>query len=63
MDSMQAKYIKRGEYVKRKEGAKSVFIRGEYCRATKRYSLVDTEDLSREVWVKADTVLFINFDY
>lgn len=31
--------------------------------ATKRYSLEDTEDISREVWVKRGTVLFVGFTY
>lgn len=63
MDTMQAKYIRRGEYVKRTPEAKKVYRRGEYDRATKRFSLVDCEDHCREIFVKADTLLTVGFDY
>lgn len=40
-----------------------VYIRGKYDRGSKRYSLEDTDDTSREVWVKAGTELLVGFDY
>ena len=55
--------IPKGEYVKRNVEAGKVYIRGEYDRATKRYSLVDVDDHCREVWVKKGTKLFIGFTY
>lgn len=55
--------IRRGEFVKRKADANKVYQRGEYCRTTGRYSLVDCEDVSREVWVKRGTQLHIGFTY
>jgi len=62
-NTMQVKYIKRGEYVKRKPDAVKVYRRGEYDRATKRFSLVDCDDASREIFVKANTLLTVGFDY
>lgn len=63
MQTQTVELIKKGEFVKRKADAKGVFTRGDYDQATKRYSLVDTEDHCREVWVKKGTVLFVGFDY
>lgn len=55
--------IAKGEYVRRSADAKATYIRGEYCRADKRYELIDTEDTNRAVYVKRDTVLHIGFTY
>ena len=55
--------IAQGEFVKRKQDANKVYVRGAYDRATGRYSLSDTEDCSREIWVKRGTKLFIGFTY
>lgn len=63
MQTITAKDCAKGEFVKRKPDAKTVYIRGEYDRASKRYSLQDFNDTSREVWVKASTPLFIGFDF
>jgi len=63
MHTLDVKNIKQGEYVKRKADAKTVFVRGHYDAATKSYSLSDTEDFNREVFVKSGTQLFVGFDY
>ena len=55
--------IKVGEFVKRKQGADKVYRRGKYDAATKRYSLEDYDDTSREVFVKKGTNLFVGFSY
>jgi hypothetical protein len=55
--------IKLGEYVKRKADAHKVYRRGGYDAAIKRYALVDTEDINREVYVKKGTELHIGFTY
>ena len=39
------------------------YTRGDYDRATKRYSLIDTEDFCREVFVKKGTRLLVGFTY
>jgi hypothetical protein len=63
MDSLAVESIKQGEFVKRKADAVKVYIRGDYDRASKRYSLTDAEDMSRQVWVKKGCQLFIGFTY
>ena len=57
------KQIKAGDYIKRKIDAKAVYIKGAYDRATKSFSCIDTEDISREVFIKADKLVFIGFTY
>jgi hypothetical protein len=63
MNTMTAKQIKKGEFVKRKPDAKKVYIRGDYDRASKRYSLQDWDDISREVWVKGSALLVVDFEF
>lgn len=55
--------IKRGEYVRRKADATKTYVRGAYDPTSKRYSLEDVDDVSREVFVKKGTVLFVGFSY
>ena len=55
--------IKQGEVVRRKPDAQKTYQRGEYDKASKRYSLVDCDDANREVFVKKGTQLFVGFSY
>jgi hypothetical protein len=61
--TLPARDVKKGEFVKRKPDAKKVYIRGDYDRASKRYSLQDWDDISREVWVKGSAPLFVGFEF
>jgi hypothetical protein len=45
------------------EGGNTVFIRGEYDRESKTYSLASTEDACREVFVKKTAKLIAGFSY
>lgn len=63
MNSAAIKTLAKGEYIKRKADAKTVLIKGDYDRATKSYSCVDVEDMNREVFIKADKVVFYGFEY
>jgi len=55
--------IPAGTFVKRNENAKRVFTRGEYCRASKRYSLEAWDDISAVVYVPRGTVLVTGFEF
>jgi hypothetical protein len=55
--------VKAGEFVTRKANLNKVYIKGAYDRATKRYSLTDTTDHCREIFLKADAIVFIGFTY
>jgi hypothetical protein len=55
--------VARGEYVRRKPDSRTTYVRGEYDRATKRFELIDTEDMNRVVYLKPNTPVFIGFTY
>lgn len=63
MQTTTVKQAPKGEYVKRTADTKKVYIRGDYDAGTKRYSLVDTEDMNREIFLKGNTPVFVGFEY
>lgn len=62
MEKIIVKKIKKGEYVKRKLEANRVWVRGDYCRSQKKFSLTAFDDHCMEIFVKPTTELFVNFD-
>jgi hypothetical protein len=63
MQIINLKNVKPGEYIKRKADAKTVYIKGAYDRSTKSFECTDTEDMNRQVYIKADKTVFIGFTY
>ena len=63
MQQVKLKDCKQGEYIMRKPNSKKVYIKHDYDRSTKRYSLMDTEDINRSIWLKGNTLVFIGFTY
>lgn len=61
-EMVKVESIRKGEFVRRKVEGKT-FTRGDYDRSTQRYSLVDCDDVNREVWVKRGTMLHVGFTY
>jgi hypothetical protein len=57
------KAVKQGEYIKRKADAKTVYIKGAYDRASKSFECTDTEDMNKQIYIKADKPVFIGFTY
>jgi hypothetical protein len=55
--------IKPGEYFKRQADAKTVYVKGKYDKASKSFSAIDTEDINREIFIKATKPVFVGFDY
>jgi len=55
--------VKKGDFVRRKVDAKTTFTRGEYCRFERRYILNDWDDISRYVYIKKGTEVFIDFNF
>jgi hypothetical protein len=53
----------KGEFVKRKPDAAKVYRVEGYCRSSKRWELVDADDVNRCVYVKTGTLLFAGFTY
>lgn len=39
------------------------YIRGEYCRSARKYSLTDDADMNREVWLKGTARVLVGFTY
>lgn len=50
-------------FFKRKPDANKVYARGEYDRTDKRYSCSDVDDISRYVYLKGSTIVYIGFEY
>jgi hypothetical protein len=55
--------IPQNEYIKRHHDSQKVYIRGHYDRESKRYSLMDCEDMNREIFLKGSTMVFVGFTY
>lgn len=63
MQNVTIKQVKQGDYFKRKADAKAVYIRGEYCKASKAYSCIDTDNINKELMIKGDKIVVIGFTY
>lgn len=57
------KDLSNGSYFKRKEGAKAVYIRGDFDRASKTYSCVSFDDMNKEIFLKGQTNVFTDFEF
>jgi len=55
--------VKKGDFVRMKEGATKTYIKGEYVREEKKYSLLDYEAVGDERLVKGSTMVHIGFTY
>lgn len=55
--------IKKETLVKRKPDANKVYKLLGYCRINKKYELQDWDDISRCLYVKKGTELFIGFEF
>lgn len=62
---MKIKELKKGEYFTRKNieypTEKQVFIKGDYDRQLKKYSCINFSDISKEIFLKPDTEIFVDF--
>ena len=61
--TLTMKQVKSGDYIKRKIDAKAVYIKGAYDRATKSFSCIDADDMNKEIFIKADKIVFVGFTY
>jgi|TARA_R110000764_G_scaffold207838_1_gene293430 hypothetical protein len=52
-----------GDYFKLSLEAKRIYIKGEYLKEDKRFRCEDAEDISRERFLKPDSVVFTAFEY
>jgi hypothetical protein len=54
---------KNGEYIKRKPDSKKVYIRGAFCKISKAYSCIDFDDINNEIFIKSNTIVFVDFTF
>ncbi len=66
MISKPVEQIKEGEFVRRiinNKECETTYKRGPYDRTYRRFSLINTNDVSREFTVKRGTMLSVGFTY
>jgi hypothetical protein len=66
LETMERKMVgelKKGEYLRRSQTAKKTYQRGDYDRSSKMYSLIDCDDMNREILVNYTAPAFIGFTY
>ena len=57
------KSLKQGEFFKRRPTSHTVYTRGQYDRSLKRFCCPDEGDISREICLKGDSLVYIDFEY
>lgn len=55
--------LKKGEFFKRKADARKVYRKGDYDRTDRKYAGEDESDISRTIYLKGDTLVYVGFDY
>ena len=63
MEQVFLKDVKKGEFIRRKADAKKTFTKGDYLRSEKRFECNDWDDISRAVYLKGTTKVFIGFTF
>ena len=63
IQQMKLRDVPRGEFVRRKLDARKTYTRGEYDRSAKRYQLDDWDDISRAVYLKGDSLVWVGFTF
>jgi hypothetical protein len=55
--------LKKGDFFRKKEGAKKTFTRGDYNRSTNRYECQNFDDISDYCELKKGTEVFTDFEF
>lgn len=66
MEQTQIKNLKKGEFIKRAikgKPSEQVYIKGDYDRQTKSYSCIAYDDINKEIFIKADKIVFYGFTF
>lgn len=63
MQAIKLRDVKKGEFLKRKPDANKVYARGDYDQSFKKYRIDDWDDISRDMLVKGDTIVYIDFEF
>lgn len=62
MTTTSIKSALKGEYIRLKENG-PVYIRGDYNREAKRYSLIKFDDINSERLIKGTALCLVGFDF
>jgi len=57
------RYTAAGEFIIRTPNAGTVYKRGEYDRAEKKYSCISADDISKEIFLDGDAIVYVDFSY
>ena len=60
---MAIENVPKGEFLKRNPDANPTFTRGKYCRYEKKYEMDDYYDISRCVYAKKGTLVYVGFTF
>ncbi len=65
MRQVKLSSVKRGEFIRRKADSLKTYTRGEFIRdqGFNRYSCGDVDDISREIFLKGSTLVWVGFTY
>ena len=55
--------LPKGEYIKRKPGARTVYIKGDYDSVAKAWECSDCEDTNRVIYIKKGKLVHVGFEY
>jgi hypothetical protein len=55
--------VKVGDFFRRKADSKKTYIRQSYIRDGKVFECDDTDDISRAIYLKGSTLVFVGFTY
>lgn len=59
----QIRNTSKGEFIKRTEAARIVYVRGEYVQKLKAYACHAFDDFCKVIYIKADKTVFVDFEF
>lgn len=60
---IKLKDVKKGDFLRRNLKTLKTYTRGDYDRTYKKYRCDDWGDISRDILLKGNTVVYIGFDF
>jgi hypothetical protein len=63
MNGKSLNLVAPGEFFKKKPDSKVVYVKNHYIKKSKTFSCSVADDMNREVFIKANKIVFTNFEY
>lgn len=60
---VQLRNVVKGDFFRRKSDAKKTYTRGAYIIGSKFFECNDEDDISRAIYLKGSTVVWVGFTY